>query len=421
MLIIPSINALAAARYAAIFFGTFTTFVFFIILLENIEEMRRIRRYAVTDATLPEVTAIIPAYNESDCIGSTIESILDLDYPKNKLNVLVVDDGSTDDTLAKAKTYEGPHVKALTKKNSGKAASTNYGIKHATSDYLLIIDADSYLDKGALLSMLPYFEDPKVMAVITTIKVYKPATLLESIQMVEYAVGNFLRKILTFINSLSLVPACVLMKRQFLTTHGGFDETVLTEDYEMGLRIRSHGYKIAQAHDVSAHTRVPDTLKGLSRQRLRWYYGGYDNIITYRKFLLNKKYEDFGLFNFPATIISIFLTILLFLYTLYTIGLILYNNILLVHYAGIGVILRGISLSVDFHPGLNPMPYLLAFCFIASLLTFALSKRYLGIKKLNFAFFAYLLGYWFIFSFFSVKALVLYLTGKSPGWKKVRK
>ncbi|MFH1721075.1 MAG: glycosyltransferase family 2 protein [Candidatus Altiarchaeota archaeon] len=418
-MLLPEISILMAIRYGVIFFGTFTTVVFLLIFLEERERIiSSEKRKAPQGDNLPNITILIPAFNEEDCISSTLDSLLSLTYPKKKLKIFVVDDGSKDKTAEIVKSYKEKGIELIGKENTGKAASINFGFENVKDDFVLVVDADTYLTEDALERMYSYLTDDTIAASVPTIQILKPRNLLEQVQMVEYTFGNFLRRIFTTIGSFALVPACVLLRSDVLRKVGGFDESALTEDFELGLRLKHEHFNIAHATEVIAKTRAPNTFKAIERQRMRWYYGGYENLLKYRDFLFNKKYEDFGVFTFSMTFISIAATVFLFLYVLLTVSFQIYNNVLILYFGGPTLYISTWLTPPTFQTPLNPLAYLLLFCMITSIIVFSLAKRYTHLHHYTLGFVAYVTLYWFIFSFFRVKALILFLLHRRPGWKR---
>ena len=99
----------------------------------------------------PSATIIVPCWNEEKTVSKTIESLLALHYPKDKLKIFVVDDGSTDGTWEVVQKFlRNPQVKLFKKENGGKHTAVNYGIKNSTSELVGCLDADSFVDKDAL-------------------------------------------------------------------------------------------------------------------------------------------------------------------------------------------------------------------------------------------------------------------------------
>lgn len=419
MMLVPEISAMLVVRYAIIFFGTYTTIVFLLIFLEERERLAATAtRASPSPEALPPITVIVPAYNEEDSIASTLDALLSLTYPADRLSILVVDDGSTDGTAGIVSAYADRGVELLSKDNSGKAASINEGLARVTDDYVLVVDADTYLEGDALERMYAYLEGEKTAAVVPTIQILAPRNLLEQVQMVEYTFGNFLRRIFTGIGSFALVPACVLLRTKVLRNVGGFDESALTEDFELGLRLKHAHFDIAHATEVSAKTRAPDSLKAIERQRMRWYYGGYENLQKYRDFFFNRAYGDFGVFTYPMTFLSIAATVILFFYVLLTVFLQVYNNLLVLYFGGPQLYLSTWLTPPTLTAPLNPLSYLLFFCLATSILVFALAKRYTRLHRYTLGFAAYVSVYWLLFSYFRVKALILYGLHRRPGWKQ---
>jgi len=129
-----------------------------------------VNREKVKKRNLPSVSIIIPAYNEEKIIGKTIRKLKKINYPKDKMEIIVVDDGSTDKTYEIAKKFESKQVRVLRKSKGGKASALNFGIKKAKNNFIVVMDADSYLEKDALINCMSYFEK-NVAAVTSTVVV----------------------------------------------------------------------------------------------------------------------------------------------------------------------------------------------------------------------------------------------------------
>ena len=227
----------------------------------------------------PSVSVIIPAYNSEGTIAKSIESVLNLKYPK-KIQVLVVDDGSTDKTERIAKSYPVEYMKV---KHGGKSRAMNKGLKKLKGELVATLDSDSFVTPDALINMIGYLENSNTAAVIPVIKLYNRGKLLEKLQHIEYIYAAFLRKLFTFFNCLFVVPGPFsLFKRKVFDELGGFDEKNLTEDMEMGLRILDAGYKIESSLNADVYTIAPNKLNDLMKQRVRWYIGNLRNISAYR-------------------------------------------------------------------------------------------------------------------------------------------
>ncbi|RIB35630.1 MAG: hypothetical protein BXU00_00825 [Candidatus Nanoclepta minutus] len=237
---------------------------------------------------LPKVSIIVPAYNEEKNIENTIKSLLSLDYPRDKLEIIVVDDGSKDRTYEVARKYESDVLKVYRKENGGKASALNYGIKRASGEFIVTMDADSVVPKDALKKMLEYF-DEDVMIVVPAIQITKVNNFWEHLQVIEYSYNNFLRLIFDKLNSIYVAPGPFsVFRRDFFERVGYFDEGNITEDMEIAMRCQAYGYKIRYCPEVVVKTKAPSSFRSLLKQRLRWYLGFIDNFLVYRNRIVNK-------------------------------------------------------------------------------------------------------------------------------------
>ncbi len=306
--------------YVIAFFSLFTLNVFILLFLKHRNDY--LKRPASSGRT-PSVSIVMPAYNEGPYIAESIRCLFTLDYPADKLEIIVVDDGSTDDTARIAKSLEKGPIKlhVFRKENGGKGAAINYGLKKAGGEFIATMDADSYVTKGVLRELLPYFEDPDVMAVSPAVKIRPSGAWLKELQRVEYLMILFSRKLLSFIESVPVTPGPFSMFRASVFDKvGPFDEQNLVEDQEIALRIQSHNFKIRSSMAAEVYTEPPATMKDLLRQRVRWQRGGFRNYWKYRH-MIKPEYGDFGMYSIPmqfATIGSFFILVALMLYTMLT-------------------------------------------------------------------------------------------------------
>jgi cellulose synthase/poly-beta-1,6-N-acetylglucosamine synthase-like glycosyltransferase len=268
----------------------------------------------------PMVSIIIPAWNEAKGIAGTIKSALNLNYPKGKLEIIVVDDGSTDNTYEIASKFKGVRngkvVKVFkNKKNMGKGVSMNVGISKSKGEIIVTMDADNVVVKGDILkTMISSFTDPKIMCVAPTTAIYKPKGILQRIQQVEYMLGVFLRKSFSDMNSIHITSgAFSVYKKEFFDKHGGFSKEAITEDMEMALRIQAKNYKIVNNLNAIAFTVAPNKFVPLMKQRRRWYTGLLKCLLNYRR-LFSKKYGAMGVVVLPVAIITVILSVILTAY-----------------------------------------------------------------------------------------------------------
>lgn len=286
----------------------FISLYFEVFLLIAFLEMRLggIRMRLAAPAVLPTVTIIVPCYNEERGIEETIHSLLALDYPKDKFEVLVVDDGSTDKTLELARALEGPQVRVLTKENGGKHSAMNLGLSTITTDLVGCLDADSVVNTDALMKIVPAFSDERVGAVTPGIHVREPKSLLQHLQLVEYRISIFNRFMLSSLGAAFITPGPFsILRTSVVKELGGWRHAHSTEDMEMALRFQEAGHLIANAPQAIVYTSVPNSIRHLLRQRIRWTYGFLRNLSDYRHMLWNSKYGNLGLLVLPTALISI--------------------------------------------------------------------------------------------------------------------
>ena len=248
------------------------------------------------DDTEPTVSVIIPAWNEEVGIVKTIQSVVDTAYPR--LQVVVVNDGSTDGTHARIKQFIADHEEAggsarityLNLPNGGKARAMNRGLRQADGEIIVTIDADSVMDPAALDRMVECFSDAKVGGVAGNVVVANRNRPIGWMQQLEYVYGFFFKRADSLFNSVYIIGgAAAAYRREVLEKMGGFDHSIITEDIEMSTRILAHGYKTRYAADAVVYTEGPSDFKGLCNQRLRWKYGRLLTFLKHRNLFFNPR------------------------------------------------------------------------------------------------------------------------------------
>lgn len=263
--------------------------------------------------SFPSVSVLIPAHNEEETIVKTIEGVKNLEY-KKPIEIIVLDDGSKDNTYSLIKDIKGIKVIKF-EKNQGKASVLNYGIKLAKGDLIIVIDADTYPNKDSLMKMVGHFNNQQVGAVTTLVTVDKPRTFIQKLQELEYyAAFGFWHKSLSSIDGLYVTPGPMsIYRKSALKKIGGYDEGNITEDMEIALNLKKHGYKIECCTNTKVVTGVPKDWKTYIRQRLRWYRGAiYNSLFKHRSLHFNSENKEFGYFIFPLFVTTIFIASSLF-------------------------------------------------------------------------------------------------------------
>lgn len=302
------------AMYVMLFISLYFEVFLLMSFLERSAARRGIVKSSLDPAALPHVAIVVPCHNEEKTLRGTMESLLALEYPKEKLEILVVDDGSTDGTLALAREFKGGIVRVFEKANGGKHTAMNVGLANTSADIIGCLDADSFVEKGALLKIAPVFLNTQIAAVTPGIHVYQPKNMLQHMQHVEYRLSIFNRFILAVLGAVFITPGPFsFFRASVIRELGGWRYAHSTEDMEMALRIQSAGHLIANQPSATVYTSTPSTLRALMRQRVRWTYGWLRNAVDYRYMLLNRRFGNLGLLVLPSALISIAAGIYFFL------------------------------------------------------------------------------------------------------------
>ncbi|MDD5112270.1 MAG: glycosyltransferase family 2 protein [Candidatus Altiarchaeota archaeon] len=369
------------------------------------------------------LAVIVPAFNEGDVIADCLRSLLKLDYPELR-RIVVIDDGSTDDTSHVVSGFlPHPKITLVIKENGGKASAMNEGLKHVEEELVACLDADSVIVKPDILNhMVGYFDNPKVAAVTPSMKVYRPANVLQQVQWIEYLLGQFLRKMSSFLDVILVAPGpFTIYRASVLREIGGFDSSTLTEDMEIAYRIHKYGYSIQNSSNAEVGTNAPVTLHQLFRQRLRWSRGTYQNIRKYIHFLFNRSYGTIGLVIFPLSVLTLLMIPLLVPYSAYLLGLGAYQRAESLYYNAV----MGIrpEFAVDYVTsffGMNFFATFLAVLMLSlALVLLVTSHRYTHEKinpNMKAAYAVYLFGFYFLLNVIFLTALAFETIGVRRRW-----
>lgn len=225
----------------------------------------------------PPVAVIIPAYNEAAVLEAAVASALEGDY--SDLQVIVVDDGSTDETWVIAERLaQDPRVHAVAQRpNQGKPAALDAGIAAADAELLVTVDADTLLARDAVRRLVaPFLHDDRLGAVAGNVKVGNRTTVLAVFQSLEYVTGlNLGRRALHRLGAITTVPgAAGGWRRAAILAVGGVPGDTRIEDTDLTIAVQRAGWRVAYQPDAVAYTEAPSTWGGLVAQRTRWV-GGY--------------------------------------------------------------------------------------------------------------------------------------------------
>ncbi|MDI6798854.1 MAG: glycosyltransferase family 2 protein [Candidatus Aenigmarchaeota archaeon] len=258
------------------------------------------------------MSIIIPSYNKAGVIEKTINSVLSLDYPSKE--IIVVNDGSTDNTLDICKKFvKSRKIKLISySKNRGKAYALNMGIRAAKNDIVVTVDADSFPESGSLNKLVCYFADPKVGAVAGTVKVSNKKKFLVAYQGLEYLHQAFQRICQGFLNTVMVAPGpLTAYRKEALAKAGYFENDTLVEDFDMTIKIHKAGYKVVSEKKAVVFTEAPKTIKELWRQRVRWSRGGVQIAKKHFDIFSNKNTKRLAFFAFPLHMLWLVLPFIL--------------------------------------------------------------------------------------------------------------
>jgi cellulose synthase/poly-beta-1,6-N-acetylglucosamine synthase-like glycosyltransferase len=298
--------------YGLLFFALY--FEVFLLVTFLQKRFTRIQPLHIEEADLPRVAIVVPCFNEETGVQLTMNSLLSLDYPAHLLEVIAVDDGSTDKTFAALQEFAtDSRVRIFQKANGGKHTAMNFALEQTDAAIIGCLDADSIVKSDALRKIVPIFANTRIAAVTPGIHVRAPETILQHMQNVEYQLSVFNRWIFAALGSVFITPGPFsFFRTSVLRELGGWREGHSTEDMELALRIQLAGHLIANAPKAVVHTSTPRTIRTLFHQRVRWTYGWLRNAMDYYYMIGNKRYGNLGLIVLPTAIISIFTGIYFF-------------------------------------------------------------------------------------------------------------
>jgi cellulose synthase/poly-beta-1,6-N-acetylglucosamine synthase-like glycosyltransferase/peptidoglycan/xylan/chitin deacetylase (PgdA/CDA1 family)/spore germination protein YaaH len=297
-------------------FGHFIVMVFFVgdvlmsarlILVGILAIIDRLRKHREpTPGFEPPIAVLVPAYNEETVIVRTVRSVLNSTY--RNLHVIVIDDGSSDNTADAAREAYGPEIAAgkvivLSKPNGGKAAALNYAVERLDEEFYVGIDADTVIAPDAIAKLIPHFEDPLVGAVAGNAKVGNRVNLWTRWQALEYITSqNFERRALNLFNVVTVVPGAIGAWRTGpVKTAGGYPLNTVAEDADLTMSLLEQGLKVVYEDRSLAFTEAPIDARGLMRQRFRWSFGTLQAVWKHRAAFTRNK--AMGLFALPNILI----------------------------------------------------------------------------------------------------------------------
>ncbi|GAA4677790.1 glycosyltransferase [Streptomyces chumphonensis] len=282
-------NAMGVLTVLLAVIGTLVFARFGMMLLLSFLHARRVRRpdFSWGPPVTEPVTVLVPAYNERKCIANTVRSLARSDHP---IEVIVIDDGSSDGTADVVEAMAVPGVRVVRQPNGGKPAALNNGIAHAGHDIVVMMDGDTVFEPSTVRELVQPFGDPEVGAVAGNAKVGNRDTLIGAWQHIEYVMGfNLDRRLYDVLRCMPTIPGAVgAFRRTALERVGGMSDDTLAEDTDITMALHRDGWRVVYAEKARAWTEAPESVQQLWSQRYRWSYGTMQAIWKHRRALVER-------------------------------------------------------------------------------------------------------------------------------------
>ena len=261
--------------------------------------------------TPPPVSVVVPAFNEAAVIEQTVLALAASSYPS--LEIVIVDDGSTDQTAAIVERLGLACVRVVRQANTGKAGALNTAIARARHDIIVSVDADTLFEPETVAILVDALAAPGVGAVAGNTKVANRDRRLGRWQHIEYVIGfNLDRRLYDVLGCMPTVPGAVgAFRRRALEDVGMFSSDTLAEDTDVTIALGRAGWHVGYEARAVAHTEAPATLRALWRQRVRWTHGTLQSVYKHRAALHREGREHIGRRGLPYLVISQVLAALL--------------------------------------------------------------------------------------------------------------
>ncbi|MEN3584754.1 glycosyltransferase [Streptomyces sp. ZYX-F-203] len=252
------------------------------LILSGVHARRvRARNFRWGPPVTEPVSVLVPAYNEAKCIENTVRSLVAGEHP---VEILVIDDGSTDGTARIVEAMGLPGVRVVRQLNAGKPAALNRGLANASHDIVVMMDGDTVFEPSTVRELVRPFGDPSVGAVAGNAKVGNKDSLIGAWQHIEYVMGfNLDRRMYDVLGCMPTIPGAVgAFRRSALERVGGMSEDTLAEDTDVTMALHRDGWRVVYAENARAWTEAPETVQQLWSQRYRWSYGTMQAIWKHR-------------------------------------------------------------------------------------------------------------------------------------------
>jgi cellulose synthase/poly-beta-1,6-N-acetylglucosamine synthase-like glycosyltransferase len=366
------------------------------------------------------VTITVPAYNEGLNVKKTVESLLKLNYPKNKLFIILVDDGSKDNTWEVMQEYKDhPQIKIFRKENGGKYTAQNLGLENTQTPFLGCLDSDSEVNPESLNRIMTYFVDPTVMAVAPTIVSRNEENIVQRAQKTDYELQIYVKKMLGFVNAIHVTPGPFsIFRKTVFEKIGPYKHAHQTEDQEIAMRMQQNHMRIEHAPDAYVYTNTPKTIKALYKQRTRWIYGFIRNALDYKHLIFKKKYGNVGFITLPSGFISVMSVLFLFIFTGYNLYNYIKQKTLIV--SAVGINMSTTSFKIDpFFINTSAILFISIIVYASVFFSLFMGHRILhGKAKFNINIIWFFIVYSLVAPFWLLKAVINAVRNYESSWTK---
>ncbi|MFJ8752720.1 bifunctional polysaccharide deacetylase/glycosyltransferase family 2 protein [Streptomyces sp. NPDC102441] len=292
-----------ASVLAVVGFAVLARFGMMLLLARRHYRQRNRRRFAWGPEVTGPVSVIVPAFNEKECIAATLKSLAASTHP---IEIVVVDDGSTDGTAEIAESLGLLNVRVIRQENAGKPAALNNGVKQARYDIVVMMDGDTVFEPDAVHQLVQPFADPGIGAVAGNAKVGNRSTMIGAWQHIEYVMGfNLDRRMYDLLRCMPTIPGAIgAFRRQAVLEAGGMSEDTLAEDTDITIALHRAGWRVVYAEHARAWTEAPASLGQLWRQRYRWSYGTMQALWKHRRSVTDRGPSGrFGRVGMPLVVL----------------------------------------------------------------------------------------------------------------------
>jgi cellulose synthase/poly-beta-1,6-N-acetylglucosamine synthase-like glycosyltransferase len=257
------------------------------------------KKHLFNDNYKPKVTMMIMSYNEAKVIEKKIKNSLEIDYPKNKLEIFVVDSASDDGTQEIVKKYAGKVRLVEQGERKGKASAINCGKKFASGNIIIITDSNAMMNRDAVKNIARHFSDKTIGGVCGRFEARDiRETSIGSGGSIYWKIEKFLRENESMIDSSIHMSGEITAFRKDIVKK--VDETSLSEDFDMAIRIRKAGFRIIYEPDAVAFEPAPENVNDLLTQKKRITIGTWQEITKHKDVLFNPKYGWYGMMILPS-------------------------------------------------------------------------------------------------------------------------